>query len=119
AASHRFSASSTTVAGRRRSIHSRRRSAWSSSAMAQLVGLIVSHDEGFKKHVGQMLRAGAIPISIADDKLARDTASVDLVVVDTRGDAASAMAGIERLRATAQNAGIFAVAEATDPHLIL
>jgi len=87
--------------------------------MAQLVGLIVSHDEGFKKHVGQMLRAGAIPISIADDKLARDTASVDLVVVDTRGDAASAMAGIERLRAAAQNAGIFAIAEATDPHLIL
>ncbi len=34
--------------------------------MAQLVGLIVSHDEAFTKQIGRMLRSGAIPISLID-----------------------------------------------------
>ncbi len=87
--------------------------------MAQLVGLIVSHDEEFKKHVGRMLRSGAIPVSLIDERVARDIASTDLVIVDTRGDASSAMASIERLLAAAQGSGIFAVADAADPNLIL
>ena len=32
--------------------------------MAQLVGLIVSEDDAFKKHFGRLLRASAIPISV-------------------------------------------------------
>lgn len=87
--------------------------------MAQLVGLIVSHDEEFKKHVGRMLRSGAIPVSLIDERATRDIGATDLVIVDTRGDASSAMSSIERLRAAAQGAGIFAVAEAADPNLIL
>jgi len=87
--------------------------------MAQLVGLIVTEDDAFRKHFGRMLRAGAIPVSILDDRIGRDGTSPDLIIVDTRSDASSAMSNIERLRASAPGAGIFAVALAADPELIL
>jgi pilus assembly protein CpaE len=87
--------------------------------MAQLAGLIVSQDEEFKKHVGRMLRSGAIPVSLTDERVARDISGTDLIIVDIRGDASSAMAAIERLRGAATGAGIFAVAQTTDPDLIL
>ena len=87
--------------------------------MAQLVGLIVSEDDAFKKHFGRLLRAGAIPVSVIDERAARESSSPDLVIVDTRGDASSSMSSIERLRAGAAGAGIFAVAMAADPDLIL
>jgi pilus assembly protein CpaE len=88
--------------------------------MAQLVGLILSADDAFTTQVGRLLRSGAIPVSIIDDRLARDNAAaLDLVIVDTRGDPSSAMSTIERMRAAAPNAGIFAVALQADPDLIL
>jgi pilus assembly protein CpaE len=87
--------------------------------MAQLAGLIVSQDEEFKKHLNRVLRSGAIPVSIVDERVTRDIASTDLIIVDTRGDASSAMASIERLRAAAPGAGIFAVALTADPNVIL
>ena len=87
--------------------------------MAQLVGLIVSEDDAFKKHFGRLLRAGAIPVSVLEDRAARDATPPDLVIVDTRGDASSSMSSIERLRASAAGAGIFAIAMAADPELIL
>jgi len=87
--------------------------------MAQLVGLIVTHDEEFKRQLGRTLRAGSIPVSVVDEKVARDISGVDLIIVDIRGDASSLMATIERLRAAAPGAGIFAVAQAADPNLIL
>ena len=87
--------------------------------MAQLAGLIVSEDDAFKKHFGRLLRAGAIPVSVLDERGIRDGAPPDLVIVDTRGDASSSMSSIERLRASASGAGIFAVATAADPELIL
>jgi len=86
--------------------------------MAQLTGLIVTRDEEFKKHVGRSLRAGAVPVSLIDER-AQDLSSVDLVLVDIRGDASSAMANIERMRAAATGAGVFAIAQANDPNLIL
>ena len=86
--------------------------------MAHLVGLIVSDDEGFSKHVGRLLRSGAIPVSLMDGGTGRDGVP-DLVVVDIRADVSSAMATIERLRASAPGAGIFAVALAADPEAIL
>src|SRR5947207_2741731 len=47
--------------------------------MAQLVGLVVSEDDAFKKHFGRLLRAGAIPVSVLDDRLTkRSTIIVDL-----------------------------------------
>jgi pilus assembly protein CpaE len=87
--------------------------------MAQLAGLIVSRDDAFTKHVGRLLRAGAIPVSIIEDRGGQFTTPPDLVIVDTRGDASSTMSTIERLRASAPAAGIFAVALAADPELIL
>ena len=87
--------------------------------MAQLVGLIVSHDEGFTKQLGRLLRSGAIPISLIDERVTKDVASTDIVIVDVRGDASAAMASIERWRGAAPGASIFAVADATDPNLIL
>ena len=87
--------------------------------MAQLVGLVVTQDEEFRKHVGRMLRTGPIPVSVTDERVARDISATDLIIVDIRGDAAASMSSVERLRAAAQGAGIFAVAEANDPNLIL
>ena len=87
--------------------------------MAQLVGIIVTEDEAFKKHVGRMLRSGPIPASVADDRLARDGSAPDIVVVDVCGDSSSAMSNIERIRGAAPQAGIFAIAHTADPDLIL
>lgn len=87
--------------------------------MAQLVGLIVTEDHTFHEHIGRMLRSGAIPISVLDGRTPRDGTSPDLIIVDVRGDASSAMATIERLRASAPAAGIFAVALVAEPDLIL
>ena len=87
--------------------------------MAQLVGLIVSDDDAFKKQIGRTLRAGAIPVSVIDDRAARDGAAADLIIVDVRGDATSAMSNIERLRGGAPGAAIFAVALENNPELIL
>jgi pilus assembly protein CpaE len=87
--------------------------------MAQLMGLVVTHDEAFKQHIGRSLRSGAIPVSIADERLVRDGAPPDLVIVDARSDTSSSMSNIERLRAAAPGAGIFVVASVSDPELIL
>ena len=35
--------------------------------MAQLVGLIVSEDELFRKQMGRLLRSGAVPVSVVED----------------------------------------------------
>jgi pilus assembly protein CpaE len=87
--------------------------------MAQLVGLILSEDDAFRKHFGRLLRAGSIPVSVIEDRAGRDGTPPDLIIVDTRGDASAAMSNIERLRAGAPGAGIFAVALAAEPDLIL
>ncbi len=87
--------------------------------MAQLVGLIVSEDELFRKQMGRLLRSGAVPVSVVEDRPARDGVPPDLIIVDIRGDAASAMPTVERLRTGTPSAGIFAVALTADPDLIL
>jgi pilus assembly protein CpaE len=87
--------------------------------MAQLVGLIVSEDESFRKPLGRLLRAGTVPVSVLEDGDPREGVAPDLMVVDIRGDAPSALASIERLRAGAPSASIFAVALNADPDLIL
>jgi len=87
--------------------------------MAQLIGSIVSGDDAFTTQIGRLFRSGAIPVSIIDDRSARDNPSLDLIIVDTRGDASSAMSTIERMRAASPHAGIFVVALQADPDLIL
>ena len=44
--------------------------------MAQLVGFIVSQDDAFKTQIGRLLRSGAIPVSVIDDRLASDNAAM-------------------------------------------
>jgi pilus assembly protein CpaE len=86
--------------------------------MAQLVGLLHSEDEAFRKQIGRLLRSGSVPVSITDGPI-REGMQPDLIIVDIRSDASSGMAAIERLRASATGAGIFAVANTADPDLIL
>jgi pilus assembly protein CpaE len=87
--------------------------------MAQLVALVVTHDEDFRGEIGRLLRTGGVPVGLLEGRSAGEPSSPDLVVVDIRDDAASGMAAIERLRAGHVAAAIFAVAQATDPELIL
>jgi pilus assembly protein CpaE len=87
--------------------------------MTQLVGFIVSQDVAFTGHLGSVLRASAIPVTLIDDRSVRDGTPLDLIIVDARGDAASAMAIIERLRVDAPAATVFAVAAVADSELIL
>src|SRR6187399_1410759 len=87
--------------------------------MAQLVGLIVSQDETFQRQIGRMLRSGAVPVSVADEGSLRDGISADVIIVDIRGDVPAALVSIERHRALAPAAGVFAVASAADPDIIL
>jgi pilus assembly protein CpaE len=87
--------------------------------MAHLVGLIVSEDEEFRKHIGRMLRSGPVPVSVIDSGLREGAAPPEVVIVDIRGDMSSAMAGIERLRGASPAAGIFVIALTGDPDLIL
>jgi pilus assembly protein CpaE len=60
-----------------------------------------------------------VPISVIDERGPRENTPTDVVIVDIRADASSAMAGIERLRAASPSAGIFVVAQTGDPDLIL
>ncbi|HXE81054.1 MAG TPA: AAA family ATPase [Vicinamibacterales bacterium] len=88
--------------------------------MAQLVALVFSQDEEFRRQVGALLRSGGVPIGLIEDRRAlADQTQPDVVVVDIRGDAASGMAAIERLRASHPLVAIFAVASGSDPDLIL
>jgi pilus assembly protein CpaE len=86
--------------------------------MPQLTGLIVSDDDTFKKETIRLLRAGTLPVSVIDDRLARDGASPDLVVVDIRSTT-SGMERMERLRAADPAVSIFAVASEPNPDLIV
>src|SRR5579883_3095934 len=87
--------------------------------MAQLVALVVSDDDAFRKQIGRTLRAGAIPVSVIEETSPRDGVACDIVIADIRRDPASAMGGIERLRAAAPGAGLFVVALENDPEVIL
>jgi pilus assembly protein CpaE len=88
--------------------------------MAQLAALVVSQDEGFRHELGALLRSGGTPVGLLEgSRVSPDGAQPDLVVVDIRGDVASGMAAIERLRASHPTLAIFAVAYGTEPELIL
>jgi pilus assembly protein CpaE len=85
--------------------------------MAHIAGLILTADDTFKKQIGRLLRSSSVPVTVVD--AIRDGAPPELIVVDIREDAASGLSHIERFRATAPAAAIFAVAHTADPDLIL
>ena len=88
--------------------------------MAQLAALVVTHDDEFRHQLGRLLRSGGVPVALLEDnRPAGEQSPPDLVIVDIRRDAAAGMAAIERLRATHPTTAIFAIAQTTDPELIL
>ena len=88
--------------------------------MAQLAALVVTQDDEFRRQLGRLLRSGGVPVALLEDgRPAGEQSPPDLVAVDIRRDAAAGMAAIERLRATHPTTAIFAVAQTTDPELIL
>jgi ActR/RegA family two-component response regulator len=67
--------------------------------MAHLAGLIVTDDDVLRKHVGRLLRTGAVPVGVIDQSARGEGAAPpDVIVVDIRLDPSSGMAAIERLR---------------------
>src|SRR5688500_11672417 len=86
--------------------------------MAQLAASIITVDEEFKRQVSKLLRAGGVPVGIMEGR-GLDGGAPDVYVVDIRGDLASGMASIERLRASHPAAALFAIASGADPELIL
>ena len=87
--------------------------------MAQLLALVVSHDEEFRRQAGRLFRSSTVPVGVTDQGAQRPASAPDLVLVDIREDAASGLAMIERVRADAAGTGVFAVAHAAEPDLIL
>ena len=84
--------------------------------MARLSGTIISDDESFKTQLATMLRTSSVPVIVGDDHRG---AGPDVAVVDGRGDLASAVALVERLRAADATTGIFFVAATSNPDAIL
>jgi len=88
--------------------------------MAQLAIQIISNDEEFRRQSARLVRASRISIALIDEHRAiGEGTPPDVVVVDIRGDLSTALTGIERMRAASPAAGIFAVAAAAEPNLIL
>ena len=87
--------------------------------MARLTSLIVSDDETFKKQLGGVLRSGAIPVSVSDQRLGSGLTQPDVIVVDGRNQPAASTATVERLRSGSPGVAIFLVAAEANPDLIL
>jgi len=87
--------------------------------MANLLALVVSHDTEFRRDVGKLLRSSTVPVGVIDEDTHRGATPPDFVLVDVRGDAGAGMSTIERVRASHPATGVFAVAHAADPDLIL
>ena len=87
--------------------------------MALLTAQVLTHDDGFRKGTVDLLRAGALPITISDTAASSPGAQLDLIVVDGCNDYATALADIERLRMATPSVSIFMIALDSNPDLIL
>jgi pilus assembly protein CpaE len=87
--------------------------------MAQLLAIVASDDEQFRKQAERLMRSCPVPIGVLDEASQRGAATPDVVLVDIRHDSTAGMAAIERVRGQFSNAAVFAVAGATEPELIL
>lgn len=87
--------------------------------MAQLLALVVSDDEQFRKQTERLLRSSPVPVGVIDEGGQRGTTTPDVVLVDIRQDATAGMATIERVRGAVAGAAVFAVAASAEPDLIL
>jgi pilus assembly protein CpaE len=87
--------------------------------MAQLLASLVTNDDNFRKQAERLLRSCPVPVAVLDDGAQRGTAVPDIVMVDIRADASGGLSTIERIRAGAAGAAVFAVASAAEPDVIL
>ncbi len=87
--------------------------------MAQLGAVILTRDDGFRASVIRTLHSGRVPVGILTQDPDQHPREPDFAVVDVRGDAAAALTDLEVLRARHVSTAIFAVAESTDPDVIL
>jgi pilus assembly protein CpaE len=87
--------------------------------MARLTGTILTDDEPFRERVVELLRSGAVLVSVVDERGARGPAAPDITIIDGRHDPVDAMKTVERLRAGAPGGAIFMIAAEASPDLIL
>ena len=88
--------------------------------MPRLTGYVVSSDDIFTSQVNGLLRSGAVSVTVTRVASAGDNGQApDVVIVDGRTDAASAIAKVEQLRAGSPAIAIFMVAVEASQDLIL
>jgi pilus assembly protein CpaE len=87
--------------------------------MAQLAALLATSDEDFRRDFGRLVRSGSVPIGIVEDRRGPEHAEPDLAFVDLRADPTGGLSALERLRAGHPGVSIFAIAQSTEPDLIL
>jgi pilus assembly protein CpaE len=87
--------------------------------MARLIASILSDDDALRQEMTRLLRDGATPVSVADERNGGAVAATELMIVDGRYNLGAAISAVERCRAAAPAASIFVVASDTNSDLIL
>jgi pilus assembly protein CpaE len=87
--------------------------------MARLIASIISDDDSLRQQMTRLLRDGATPVSVAEERNGGAVASTDLMIVDGRFNLNGAIAAVERCRAASPASSIFLVASDTSSDLIL
>lgn len=86
--------------------------------MARLSAFVATDDQVFRTSVIRALRSGGVPLGFVEERIS-STAAPDVVVVDDRGERSPGLPAVERLRAKWPTVPIFAVADRSEPEVIL
>src|SRR6186997_296045 len=87
--------------------------------MARLTGAVLSDDQLFRARVGELLKSGAVPVSLTQDQSITAAAALDVALVDGRANLDVAIATIEKMRASQTPVAIFMIAADANPAAIL
>jgi len=86
--------------------------------MARLSGSILTEDAELKTQMTALLRGGAVPVTVTDERPSRGSVQ-DVVVVDCRFGLEKAIGQVEHVRSLDATVGIFFVASEASPDAIL
>ncbi len=86
--------------------------------MARLSGSILTEDAELKTQMTALLRGGAVPVTVTDERPSRGSVQ-DVVVVDGRFGLEKAIGLVEHVRSLDATVGIFFVASDSSPDAIL
>jgi pilus assembly protein CpaE len=86
--------------------------------MARLSGSILTEDAELKTQMTALLRGGAVPVTVTDERPSRGAVQ-DVVVVDGRFGLEKAIIQVEHVRSLDATVGIFFVASDSSPDAIL